>query len=51
MTVREALEAEIAKAKALIPKLEAELAALPAEIHALEHSLWEKIKAFFHPAA
>ena len=45
-TVKETLEAEIAK-------LQSELAALPAEAHALEVSVWAKIKAFFHanPAA
>lgn len=41
MTVKESIEAEIAK-------LQAELAALPAEAHTLEVSVWAKIKAFFH---
>ena len=40
MTVKEALEAEIAK-------LQAELAALPVEVHAIEQSTWEKINEFF----
>ena len=45
-TVKETLEAEIVK-------LQAELAALPTEMHTIEASLWVKIKAFFHanPAA
>ena len=46
MTVKEQLEAEIAK-------LQAELAALPSEFHNIEVEVWAKIKAFFHanPAA
>ena len=45
-TVRETIEADIAK-------LQAELLALPVEAHDLEVSVWAKIKAFFHanPAA
>jgi hypothetical protein len=41
MTVKEYLQAEIAK-------LQAELDALPADIHTMEQDLWVKIKAFFH---
>ena len=47
MTVKETLEAEIAK-------LQAELAALPSEVHSLEMEVWQKIKAFIwssHPVA
>lgn len=40
-TVKETLEAEIAK-------LQSELAALPEEAHALEVSVWAKLKAFFY---
>ena len=39
-TVKEALEAEIAK-------LQAELAALPVEVHTLEQEVWQKIKDWF----
>ena len=41
MTVADSIRAEIAR-------LEAELAALPAEAHNLETEVWAKIKAFFH---
>ena len=47
MTVKETLEAEIAK-------LQAELAALPSEVHSLEMEVWQKIKTFIwssHPVA
>jgi hypothetical protein len=39
-TVRETIEAEIAR-------LQAELAAIPVEAHSLEQEVWAKIKAFF----
>lgn len=46
MNVADTIRAEIAR-------LEAELAALPAEAHTLEQEVWARIKAFFHanPAA
>ena len=48
MTLKEMYETNIGLARDKLQKLEAELAALPAEFHALELDVWERIKAFFH---
>ena len=47
MTLKEKYESDIASAKAVVTKLEGELAAMPDEFHSLEVEVWTRIKEFF----
>ena len=47
MNVKEVLDTKISALKDEVVRLEAELAALPVEVHTLEQSVWERIKTFF----
>jgi len=46
-TIKEALDAELAAARQKVADLEQKIAALPTEIHQLDESVWQRIKAFF----
>ena len=47
MNVKEAYQREIGNLRARAVNLEAELALLPVEVHAIEHETWLKIKSYF----
>ncbi len=46
-TIKEVLDAELAAARQKVMELEQRIEALPTEIHQLDESVWQKIKAFF----
>jgi len=46
-TIKEKLDADLAAARAEVAKFEAQIAALPAELHAIEETRWQEIVAWF----
>ena len=45
-TIKEKLDADLAAARQKVSELEQQVATLPEEVHQIDESVWEKIKAF-----